>query len=104
MPDLLQRPRWRRSLAEVNAGEILPRFGKQVPMPYLQCPQCRLATYSAAAYSTKDTCPRCDASLDRRPSMFRGQGESGAADRHRLIRKALTDTGIFRDGGRFAAP
>jgi hypothetical protein len=32
-------------------------------MPYLSCPGCRLTVYSAAARSTVDHCPRCDARL-----------------------------------------
>src|SRR5687767_7690590 len=34
-------------------------------MPYLNCPECELTIYSAAAYSTSDNCPRCGAALDR---------------------------------------
>jgi hypothetical protein len=32
-------------------------------MPYLSCPGCRLTVYSAAARSTVDHCPRCEARL-----------------------------------------
>ncbi len=40
-------------------------------MPYLECPRCRLTVYSAAAYSTKDSCPRCETPLSAaRRSLF----------------------------------
>ena len=32
-------------------------------MPYLNCPSCGMAVYSAAAWSTADDCPRCLARL-----------------------------------------
>jgi anti-sigma regulatory factor (Ser/Thr protein kinase) len=34
-------------------------------VPYLNCPSCGLTLYSAAAYSTKDVCPRCGRALSR---------------------------------------
>ncbi len=112
-------------------------------MPYLNCRKCRLQVYSAAAYSTVDRCPRCEALLSSKPprlfacpaadgqvSAKAGDGgiaralaevqsralaevraPRGASDstpsqashssgdgRHGLIREALTDTGVFRDG------
>jgi hypothetical protein len=36
-------------------------------MPYLHCPSCRLATFSAARYSSIDECPRCFAKLTAEP-------------------------------------
>lgn len=33
-------------------------------MPYLDCPTCRLASFSAAAYSSRDECPRCGTELE----------------------------------------
>lgn len=85
-------------------------------MPYLHCSRCRLTVYSAAGNYTGFTCPRCAAALDAEPrSMFSSQAEDGAygaarprdravrpRDPHRLIRKALSDTGVFRDGGKHA--
>jgi hypothetical protein len=32
-------------------------------MPYVSCPSCRLPAYSAARYSTLETCVRCGAPL-----------------------------------------
>jgi hypothetical protein len=32
-------------------------------MPYLQCPTCRLSTFSVAGYSSRDHCPRCGTEL-----------------------------------------
>lgn len=73
-------------------------------MPYLHCPECRLTTYSAAAHSTRDTCPRCEASLEGAPrSLFAfGVGEgSNRSSRAKyaagLIQNALVEgTGVFR--------
>jgi hypothetical protein len=39
-------------------------------MPYLNCPNCRLSVYSAAAYATLDYCPRCDARLGQTRRLF----------------------------------
>ncbi|MDQ3871553.1 MAG: hypothetical protein M3301_08075 [Chloroflexota bacterium] len=36
-------------------------------MPYLNCQECRLVVYSAARYSTYDSCPRCGAALSTAP-------------------------------------
>jgi hypothetical protein len=36
-------------------------------MPYLHCPSCRLATFSAARYSHRDECPRCGTPLKPEP-------------------------------------
>ena len=36
-------------------------------MPYLHCPSCRLSTFSAAAYSSRDGCPRCGTELAPHP-------------------------------------
>ena len=72
-------------------------------MPYLHCPECRLTVYSAARFSTLDTCPRCGASLEGAPrSLFPLRAELAretgrakyAAD---LMRKAIGSTGAFRD-------
>ena len=77
-------------------------------MPYLHCPECRLTVYSAARFSTVDTCPRCGASLDRaprslfplKPDVAREVGRSKyAAD---LMQKAIANTGAFRDRTRGA--
>jgi hypothetical protein len=32
-------------------------------MPYVSCPSCRLPAYTAARYSTRETCVRCGAPL-----------------------------------------
>jgi rRNA maturation protein Nop10 len=32
-------------------------------MPYLNCTKCRLSVYSAAVYTTIDSCPRCGSAL-----------------------------------------
>jgi hypothetical protein len=32
-------------------------------MPYVSCPSCHLQAYSAARWSTKETCARCGAPL-----------------------------------------
>jgi hypothetical protein len=34
-------------------------------MPYVECIQCHLRSFSAARYSTRDTCPACGAPLRR---------------------------------------
>jgi hypothetical protein len=39
-------------------------------MPYLNCPNCHLHVYSAAAYATRDYCPRCDARLGPAGRLF----------------------------------
>lgn len=36
-------------------------------MPYMNCPKCRMSVYSAAIYSTHDTCPRCSSKLANSP-------------------------------------
>jgi ribosomal protein S27AE len=36
-------------------------------MPYTHCPSCRLATFSAAAHSSRDECPRCGTLLEPHP-------------------------------------
>jgi len=36
-------------------------------MPYTHCPSCRLTTFSAAAHSSRDECPRCGTELMRQP-------------------------------------
>lgn len=76
---------------------------KGLQMPYQQCPGCQLTVYSAAAYTTRDTCPRCDDSLataPRRPVESRAASPDHAA-RAKLaggsIRRALVGTGLFRD-------
>ena len=32
-------------------------------MPYVSCPSCHLQAYSAARWSTRETCARCGAAL-----------------------------------------
>ena len=73
-------------------------------MPYIHCPQCRLTVYSAARYSTREGCPRCDASLVGAPrSLFPLRPEPGlegstpADGTAALIQRALVSTGVFRD-------
>jgi ribosomal protein L34E len=34
-------------------------------MPYVTCPSCRLEAYTAARWSTRETCARCGAPLQR---------------------------------------
>ena len=41
-------------------------------MPYLHCPSCRLATFSAAAYTSRDECPRCGTELAPKPRPLFG--------------------------------
>jgi hypothetical protein len=36
-------------------------------MPYTHCQSCRLPTFTAAAYSSRDQCPRCGTELARQP-------------------------------------
>jgi ribosomal protein S27AE len=46
-------------------------------MPYRHCPSCRLSTFSAAAHSTRDECPRCGTELAAHPRpLFRPRGVS----------------------------
>jgi hypothetical protein len=44
-------------------------------MPYVTCPTCALASYTASRWSTRDPCVRCGAPLGRpvpqRPDMGR---------------------------------
>jgi hypothetical protein len=44
-------------------------------MPYVTCPSCRLEAYSAARWSTRETCVRCGVPLSppapQRPDMGR---------------------------------
>jgi hypothetical protein len=41
-------------------------------MPYLECPSCRLSTFSAARPAAHADCPRCGAELSSRPRrLFR---------------------------------
>jgi hypothetical protein len=35
-------------------------------MPYTTCPSCRLSSFTAAAYSSRDDCPRCGTELPAR--------------------------------------
>jgi hypothetical protein len=39
-------------------------------MPYQHCPRCRLTCYSAARYSSQDSCPRCGTQLASEPRRF----------------------------------
>jgi hypothetical protein len=36
-------------------------------MPYTHCPSCRLSTFTAAGYSSRDECPRCGTELSTKP-------------------------------------
>jgi hypothetical protein len=36
-------------------------------MPYTHCPSCRLSTFTAAGYSSRDDCPRCGTQLAAAP-------------------------------------
>jgi hypothetical protein len=45
-------------------------------MPYRVCPDCGLRLYSAAAWSTRDACPRCDVPLEPRPAFVRDGGRA----------------------------
>jgi hypothetical protein len=47
-------------------------------MPYLHCPSCRLATFSAAFHSTRDECPRCGAELVAHPRRLFALPDSAA--------------------------
>jgi len=38
-------------------------------LPYVQCEQCRLRSYTAALHARVDECPRCGASLDAHASL-----------------------------------
>jgi len=61
-------------------------------MPYVDCSQCHLRSFTAARYSTSDTCPGCGAPLQRsrdrsaRPRMLAATAaalRSSRADRER---------------------
>lgn len=49
-------------------------------MPYLHCPSCRLSTFSAAADSSRDECPRCGGELGVQPRRLFPAERLGAAD------------------------
>jgi hypothetical protein len=49
-------------------------------MPYLHCPSCRLSTFSAAAYSSRDECPRCGTELTPQPRGLFSGARSPAPD------------------------
>lgn len=51
-------------------------------MPYLQCPECRLTVPSAAYYLRGDECPRCLATMVRRPT-FRSERAEDAEPQSR---------------------
>jgi predicted RNA-binding Zn-ribbon protein involved in translation (DUF1610 family) len=62
-------------------------------MPHVTCPDCGLRTYTAAAWSSLDPCPRCGRALPRRhaetvnrpsPSARKTQVESAQAALARL--------------------
>lgn len=38
-------------------------------MSYLSCPECRLTVPAAAYYPRGDECPRCLATMERRPTF-----------------------------------
>jgi hypothetical protein len=44
-------------------------------MPYVTCPRCRLEAYSAARYSTQESCARCGTALA--PPARRQRPETG---------------------------
>jgi hypothetical protein len=51
-------------------------------MPYLECPSCRLSTFSAARPPTHAECPRCGAELSSRPRrLFRPPTPTDGAGR-----------------------
>lgn len=52
-------------------------------MPYVRCPSCRLAAYTASRYSSRDRCPRCGGALPGADES-REQGAPGEP-----IRRAL---------------
>jgi len=75
-------------------------------VPYLNCPNCGLTLYSAAAYSTTDVCPRCERALagataqrasrrgslarsDRRRFRLSGGPAAPSAARHALFELAV---------------
>jgi hypothetical protein len=39
-------------------------------MPYFTCAECGLPIYSAAAYATRDECPRCGTPIPPRRGLF----------------------------------
>ena len=41
-------------------------------MSYLQCPECRLTVPSAAYFLRGDECPRCLATMEKRPTFRSG--------------------------------
>jgi hypothetical protein len=45
-------------------------------MPYVSCPSCHLQAYSAARYSTRESCVRCGALLAA-PSRAPQRAETG---------------------------
>jgi hypothetical protein len=60
-------------------------------MPYVSCPACDLRVFSAARYSTRDTCPYCTMPLptaaDREPRV-RALGQTTEALRQQRARAA----------------
>jgi hypothetical protein len=50
-------------------------------MPYTHCPSCRLQTFSAAAYASRDECPRCGSELALQPRrLFGSRGQDVVLD------------------------
>ena len=77
---------------------------KAGPMPYLNCRDCRLTVYSAAAHSTVERCPRCDGALSARPrSLFDSPALDGRAKHtDRTVTSALAETQKLRQGRDFS--
>jgi hypothetical protein len=46
-------------------------------MPYVSCPSCHLRAYSAARYSTRESCVRCGAPLLAPPARAPQRAETG---------------------------
>lgn len=58
-------------------------------MPYVECLQCHLRSFSAARYSTRDTCPACGAPLRR---------EGDSSGRTRLVAETVAALRRTRSG------
>jgi len=63
-------------------------------MPYLICPACHLATYSAASHTTTDRCPGCDASLEGAERSEGALRRWKVADLRSALRVRETDHGL----------
>ena len=61
----------------VTFVSLATSLGKEAPptMPYVTCPSCHVSAYSAARWSTRESCPRCGGPLPapERPPAYRAE-------------------------------